>query len=75
VTEAPQWAEYFIYRIVEMYESVMLPLLLKSTNKKGKQAIIDFIKELNETPLPEGYLKNEKFMQSHLEELGSVSEI
>jgi uncharacterized membrane-anchored protein YjiN (DUF445 family) len=75
IEKARTWAEYFIYRIVELYSSSILPLILNSADKNGKQAIIDFIKKLNSTSPPESYFKSERLMQSHLKDLARFNEL
>jgi hypothetical protein len=71
--KAKKWAGCFLWDILrdtDIYKEV-----INSKNTTGKRAIIDFIKELNETSPPDDYLKNEKFMQSHLEELARFNEL
>jgi hypothetical protein len=71
--KAKKWAGCFLWNILR--DTNIYKEIINSENVIGKQAIIDFIKELNETSPPEGYLKNEKFMQSHLEELTRFNEL
>jgi hypothetical protein len=71
--EAKEWAGCFLEYILG--NANIHNGIINSKNIIGKQAIINFIKELNETLPPESYLKNEKLMQSHLEDLARFGEL
>jgi hypothetical protein len=71
--KAKKWAGCFLWDILR--DTDIYKEIINSKDIIGKQAIIDFIKGLNETPLSEDYLKNEKFMQLYLEDLKRLNEL
>jgi hypothetical protein len=73
VKEAPRWAMSFLFSICGSIE--LKKYIMQSEDYLGKQAIVDFIKELNEAPPHESCLKNEKLMQAHLDDLARFNKL
>jgi hypothetical protein len=71
--EAKKWAEVFLDDILG--DTNIHSEIINSEDVIGKQAIVDFIKRLNEDPPHASYSKNEKLMQAHLEDLARFNEL